>query len=149
MDVNRLNDGEKAAGLGGIILLISLWLDWYSVSVHGFGVGGSVNAWDAFSVIQIILFLTALAAIGAAIIKGTDSSIELPVAASSLVAALGALSVVLILYRLISTPGGSVPSGFGVSVDADYGLFVGLISAAAVTYGGYRGMQEEGTSFGE
>ena len=29
----------------------------------------------------------------------------------------------------------------------DFGIFLGLITAAGVAYGGYRGMQEEGSSF--
>ena len=34
------------------------------------------------------------------------------------------------------------------SVDREFGVFLGLIAAAAIAYGGWRSMQEEGTTFG-
>ena len=39
-----------------------------------------------------------------------------------------------------------VSSGDGA---AQFGVFLGLIAAAAIAYGGWRSMQEEGTTFGQ
>ena len=60
------------------------------------------------------------------------------------VAVLGGLSVLLILFRIIDPP--SFGSFGGVSVDAtlSIGIFLGLIAAAGIAYGGYSAMQEEG-----
>ena len=60
---------------------------------------------------------------------------------------LGGLSVLLVLFRIIDPP--SFGSFGGVSVDGtlEFGIFLGLISAAGIAYGGYRGMQEEGATF--
>jgi len=153
MDLNKLNQGEKIAGAAGIVLLISLWLSWYSVSgVNGIQLGGlSVDrsGWESFSFIDIFLFITAVVAIGAAVIRATEASVSLPIAASAIVAGLGAIGVLLVLFRLISKPDFGAPSGVNLDVSLAWGYFVGLISVAAVTYGGYAGMQDEGTSFGE
>ena len=69
---------------------------------------------------------------------------------SAIVAGLGILSVVLIVISLISPPDfGANLSGTGISHTRKIGVFLGLISAAAVAVGGYMAMQEEGTSFGD
>jgi hypothetical protein len=134
------------AAVSAIVLFLVMFIfDWFGVA--GFG----VNAWQAFGFIDIILFITILVAIGMAIMAANAQSHNLPVAGSAVVAGLGVLSVLLILYRIIDPPGGgNVDTGFGtVSVDIgrDIGVFLGLIAAGGIAYGGFLGMQEEGTSF--
>jgi hypothetical protein len=65
MDTSRLTPGDISAGVGGIVLLISLWLPWYGVSVNvaGFSASSDASGWEVFSSIDIILFLIAVAAI--------------------------------------------------------------------------------------
>jgi hypothetical protein len=148
MDVDRLSTGEKIAGVSAILLFIFMFFDWFTVSAsNGFvsvSVGGS--AWDALDVIPIILLIAILAAVGVAVVRLTEADFEPTISMNAVVAILGIVSVLLILYRIISPP----DSGFsGVSVDPAVGIFLGLISAAGIAYGGYRAMQEEGASFGE
>ncbi len=143
MDLNRLNDGERIAGIGGVVLLISLWLSWYGVPgvADVAGIDTTANAWQSFDLIDIILFLTAVVAIGAALLSASGEAVSLPVAASSVVAGMGALSVLLVLYRIINPPGPGE-----ADLDLKFGIFVGLLAAGAVAYGGYRGMQEDAGS---
>ncbi len=152
MDLDKLNQGEKIAGIAGIVLLISLWLAWYSgAKVNGIEVpgAGSASGWEALSLIDIIVFITAVVAIASAFLAANEGDAGLPVALSAVVTALGALSVLLILFRIIDVPTGDIPDGVDVSIGRGFGIFVALIAAAGVTYGGYLGMQEEGTSFGD
>lgn len=154
MDLNKLNQGEKIAGVAGIVLFISLFFAWYGggsfsgtvngVAVNVSGGGGSASGWESLSFIDLIVALTAIVAIGSALLAASEGDAGLPVAASSVVTGLGALSVLLILFRIIDKPF-DVPDG--VDIGLKWGIFVALIAAAGVTYGGYRGMQEEGTSF--
>jgi multisubunit Na+/H+ antiporter MnhF subunit len=148
MNVDRLSTGEKIAGGSAILLFIFMFFDWFTVSAsNGFvsvSVGGS--AWDALDVIPIILLIAILAAVGVAVIRLTEADFEPTISMNAVVAILAIISVLLILYRIISPP----DSGFsGVSVDPAVGIFLGLIAAAGMAYGGYRAMQEEGASFGE
>jgi hypothetical protein len=148
MDVDRLSTGEKIAGVSAILLFIFMFFDWFTVSAsNGFvsvSVGGS--AWDALDVIPIILLIAIVAAIGVAVVRLTEAAFEPTISMNAIVAILGIISVLLILYRIISPP----DSGFsGVNVDPAVGIFLGLISAAGIAFGGYRAMQEEGASFGE
>jgi hypothetical protein len=149
-DLSRLRRGEKIAAAAAVLLFILMFFDWYSVSVSGgplggFSVGGS--AWQAFDVLDIYLFLVILAAIGLAVLTATERSPALPVTASVIVTALAGLGTLLVLYRLIDTPVGDVPDG--VDVGRTVWAFLGLIAVAAITYGGYLSMHEEGTSFSD
>jgi hypothetical protein len=154
-DRNRLNTGELIAGIAGVVLLVDLWFDWYGVSVSaaggllkGFSIGVSATAWEAFSVIDIILFLVALIAIAIAVLKATNRLPEIGVPASTILTIAGGLALLLILYRTIDTPV-DTHGVQGIDVSRKLGLWLGLLSAAALTYGGWRAMQEEGTSFSD
>src|SRR5512144_904751 len=148
MDVNRLSTGEKIAGVAGILLFIFMFFDWFTASAsNGFisvTVGGS--AWDALEVIPIILMIAIVAAVGVAVIRLTDAVFEPAISMNAVVAVLGVISVLLILYRIISPPDSGISE---ISVDPAVGIFLGLIAAAGIAYGGHRAMQEEGVTFGD
>src|SRR5918998_4874450 len=116
MDTNRLRTGELIAGIAGAVLLIVMFLSWFGApdtvtsggvtidvgdAAEDLGVDTTVNAWQSFSFIDIILFLTAAVAIGLAVATAMAQKVALPVAASALTAGLGILSTLLVLYRLI------------------------------------------------
>lgn len=159
-DTNRLSTGEMIAGISGVVLLISMFLKWYSVSVSGgggilgdasFGVG-SANAWESFGIIDLILFVVAVVAIANAILKAMARDVDLPWPTATIVAAAGALAFLLILFRLLVDPVdvGDLPGTVDVDVGRGLGLFLGLISAAGIAYGGWRAMSETpgGTGLG-
>ena len=64
MDVNRLSRGEQIAGIAAVLLLIDMFLNWYGANLNGqlsqaakrFGVDTHVNAWQAFSTTDILIF---------------------------------------------------------------------------------------------
>lgn len=148
MEVDKLSTGEKIAGVSGVLLFIFMFLDWFSVSAsNGFvtiSVGG--NAWDALDVIPIILLIAIVAAVGVAVVRLTDAVFEPAISMNAVVAVLGAISFLLILYRIISPPDSGVS---GIDVSPEVGIFLSLIAAAGIAYGGYRAMQEEGVTFGD
>lgn len=154
MDANRLSTGEKIAGVSAVLLFIFMFIDWFKIEVSGGGgfVGGSLggDAWEWFSYIDLLLLLTVVVAVAVAIIRLTDAIFEPPVSLNAVVAILGGLSVLCVLFRIIDPPGASEQFG-GVSVDVgrQIGVFLGLLASAGIAYGGYRAMQEEGTSFGD
>ena len=153
MDLNRLRPGEQIAAVAAIVLLLDMFIfKWFGLKVSattplgGFTAEGSRNAWGSFSFIDIILFITVLAALGMAYLRASNTDVALPVAASVVVALLGALSTLLVLIRIISPPDFGVDVS-GIDHTRKIGAFIGLISAAVLTYGAWRTMQEEGTSF--
>jgi hypothetical protein len=154
MDVSRLRTGELVAGVSGIALFIFMFLPWFGFDLGGaasdiaenLGVNVEVdvpdanfNAWESFDFIDLVLFLTALVAVGLAVATAMSATPNLPVAASAITAGLGILATALVIYRVIDPVG---------DADRKVGLFLGLIAAAGVAVGGWMAMQEEGTSFG-
>jgi hypothetical protein len=153
MDVDKLNTGEKIAGVSAVLLFIFMFFTWFGVEVSGSGgfsgtvPGAGGSAWDALDFIPIVLVITIVAALVNVFLRLSDSEYEPPVSMNVAVAVLGGLSTLLVLFRIVDPP--SFGSFGGVSVDAtlEFGIFLGLISAAGIAFGGYKAMQEEGSTF--
>ena len=149
--MDNLSTGEKIAGVAGVALLLIMFIfDWFSVDAGagGFEISVGGNAWEVFDFIDIVLFVTVLAAIGLAVSAATSSQVNTPVALSAITAGLGILSALLVLYRIIDPPGSGDAEDLGVEIGRSVGVYLGFIAAAAIAYGGWRAMEEEGTSFG-
>lgn len=150
--MDRLSTGEKIAGGSAVLLFIFMFFDWFTVDFSSsdglFSVSAGGNAWDVFSWIDLFMLLTVIVAIAVVVIRVSDAIVEPPFSINAAVAILGGLSVLFILYRIIDPPidTGDLP---GVDVGRAIGVYLGLLAAAGITYGGYRAMQEEGASFGE
>ena len=147
MNVDRLGRGELIAGISGLVLIVVMFLGWWGapglegVDLEALGIEGAdttANAWELADFMDIIWFVTGLVAVGLAVAAATARTVSLPVAASALTAGLGILSTILILYRIIDPP---------FDADREFWVFVGLIAAGGIAYGGWQSMQEEGTTF--
>ncbi|HEY0633125.1 MAG TPA: hypothetical protein VGC98_13800, partial [Thermoleophilaceae bacterium] len=67
-DTTRIRFGEMIAAAAGLVLIISLFLEWYTVDVKGFtGNLPTVTGWKALGFIDILLFLIGVIAIAAAV----------------------------------------------------------------------------------
>lgn len=153
MELDRLSIGEKIAAVSGVLLFVFMFFDWYGVEVSGVGgftgsiSGAGGSAWDALDVIPIFLMLAIVVALGVAIVRLTDADLEPPVSMNAVVAALGGLAVLLILYRIVDKPGGGDFGGVAVGLTLKPGIFLALIAAAGIAYGGWSAMREEGLTF--
>jgi hypothetical protein len=155
MDFAALNRGEKIAGVAGILLILVMFIfDWFGLKFTAGGAGfafsaeGGRNAWGSYGFTDIVLFITALAAIGLALMAASDAEVGLPVAMSAIVTGLGILSLILVVISIISPPDfGANLSGTGIDHERKIGVWLGLLTVLGLTAGGYLAMQEEGTSF--
>jgi hypothetical protein len=156
MDLSKVRGGQLIAAIGGVVLLFTLlFLNWYGVEGSidiGFGdfelnagASASFNAWDGQGLLgtlaNLVILAAGVAAVGLAVLTATSRTVALPVAASALTAGLGIGSVVLVLGRMLFQPG---PNAL---IDLKFGIYLALVSAAVVAYGGWQSMQEEGTTF--
>ncbi len=158
-DVSRLRRSHWITSGGAVAFFVFLFFfNWYggsykgTIPVGGGSFGASVNftGWDTFTNSRWIWLLTIIVAIGAVLLVAGQRRLELPVRPSALVAGLGALSTLLILYRIIHHPsGGASFAGASFGYGIKIGIWLGLIAAVAVTYGGYLMMGEEGTSLSD
>jgi hypothetical protein len=125
---STLRSGELVGAIGGLGLLVSTFLPWYSAG------GENATAWQAFSVTDFVLAAAAVIGLSVAVCVILHISVSYPVAGSSVAAGFGGVAVILIVIRMINPPG----SG---DVSLEIGAWLGLLSAIAITIGGYMGMQ--------
>ena len=142
MDTSRLTTADMIAGVGGIVLLISLFLPWYGVSVDvaGFSASESASGWEVLSLIDILLFLCAVVAI-AVVAARAAGALPPEVPAGVVLLGVGALALLLCLFRIIDIPApGDVPDE--VDLSRKVGVFIALLSSAAIAYAGWRANAE-------
>jgi hypothetical protein len=127
MDLRRLRVGEWIVGAGGVLLLVALFLDWYSDPTE--------TGWEAFTVLDVILAVVALAAIAVPVVTATHRVPAVPLALESLVALIALVAVVLVLIRVVNLP--------GEADGREIGLWLGLLATLGVFAGGMIGMRDE------
>jgi hypothetical protein len=142
-DTTRLRFGDLIAAGGGLLLIISLFLNWYKVSAEGALIDISVSAsgWDALGFIDILLFLIGATAIALAALRAFGMAGRIPVPAGLALLALGALATLLVIFRILVIPDGDVD---GVDVGRAFGIFVALVAALATLVGGWLSWNDEG-----
>ena len=137
-DPATVSRGTWVAAAGSLILLISCFLSWYSVSVSGFGAASAkASGWDATDLSKLI----ALLALAGLVIIGLElfaTNVSLPYPSSLILIGIGALSTLLVLIKMIDKPDAPSPVNVGLA----YGIFVALIAAIAIAVGGYLKMSE-------
>jgi len=123
MRSSRVNAPELLAGLCGLALLVDLFLPWF----------GGADAWEAFTIVDLLLALVGAAGVALPVIYATNSKPDAPIAATAITVLGGALTTALVLFRVLD------PVGEG---GREVGLFLGLLTLAGLTAAGWRAMAE-------
>jgi hypothetical protein len=129
---------ERYAAIGGVVLFASLFFHWYGYDtvLHGAGAEIAITGWSATTFLRFLALLVAVAAVGfpAARFAGRLPA-SLPVAPGMVLTVGGALTLVWVLFRIVSHP--------RADADLEFGIFVALVGAVLVTVGGWQTLQEE------
>lgn len=139
MNLGRLRLGEWVAAAGGAVLLVSLFLPWW---YRGGGVDPEHDVdgrtgFESFGVLDIVLVAIALLAIALAALQATQTNPAIPVGAAVLTVIFGALSALLVLYRIVNQPGRNE------LIEVLWTAWVGFAAAVAITAGGWESMRNE------
>ena len=128
--------GGRLTWVAGLALALSAFTGWYSGTGADEGVDVSVVGWDTGILGKLVLVL-GIAAIVLVLLR--ETGIELPAAVpeSLVVIALGALSTIFVLVRLISVPDEFFFAGRGI------GLGISLVAALALLIAGLLEAAEE------
>ena len=121
-----IDGGRVVVALGALLLLVSLFLDWY-----GFGGGPDgegFTAWTAFELVDLILALLAIAAIAAALEPSLRAAPRLPERAGAIA---GPLALILVAVSLVNLP----PAAQGFDSNIEIGAWLGLAGAAIMCAG--------------
>ena len=152
MDFVRLTRGEKVAAVSGLVLFVVMFLPWFAekarVEAPGIPTYDATqvthNAWQSLGLIDVLLLLVLLLALGVALAHAAGVGPDDPVVPPALfVTAAGLFAVLLILYRLIDPPGPTLELSIGqASVGRQIGILLGLVAATGISYGGYLTLTE-------
>jgi hypothetical protein len=135
-DWSKVSPATRIAGGGAIVLLISCFLSWRHVSAGP--LSASQSGWSAYSFGKLAA-LAALVAIAVVVIEQVRPDITLPVHPALALVACGGIGVFCALWRILFV---GDPDVSGIDVSPSYGVFVALIAAGVLTYGGWRRMSE-------
>jgi hypothetical protein len=131
--VRRVRIGELVSGAAGVLLLVSMFLGWYSVS----GRDDSLTAWGAFSVVDLMLALVALLGIALALSQVIGRGPALPVALGVITTTLALAGTLLLLYRILNQPG---PND---TIGVQAGAYLGLLASLGVFLGAWLSLSDE------
>jgi hypothetical protein len=118
---SQLSYGALAAGAGGLLLILSLFLDW--IGAGGFG----ANAWDLFSIMDFFLLLVGLAAVLFAAVEAFGLQITLPVNRVRALTVLGIIATSFIWGLLVESD--HIKFGFILAAFAAIAILVGGVLA--------------------
>ena len=132
----RVQPSDWVVGIGGLILFISIWLDWFKVSLGMPGYGGSVGlSGMSATKLCLLILLFALIAVAVVILRVVEVDLDaIPVPMAVVVMAAGGLSVLIVVLRMV------IHQDF---LSLSYGIFIALIAAIAVVVGGVLMQREE------
>ena len=112
MDLRRVRTWDWLTGIGGAVLLISLFLPWYSLG------GVSATGWESFSVVDVIVAIAALAAIALPVVTAAQRTAAVPQAFASTIIWVLIVAALLVVIRLINPPADDVSREAGVWIAA-------------------------------
>ena len=142
MDLRRLRVGEWIVGASGLLLLIALFLPWYELSEPVLSGSASqfedsATGWESFSILDLLLALGAVAAVGVVVVTAAHSTPALPLAMQSLLTLVGVVLLVLVLFRIWNAP--------ELSEDAsrEIGAALGLVGTFGIAAGCLVAIRDE------
>jgi hypothetical protein len=125
--------GELFAALAAAALLVITFLDWYGPQNREAG----LNAWQAFSVIDLLLGAVIVLALTLALANVAGRGPAVPVALGVITATLSLAATLLVLYRILNQPG---PNDV---IEVRAGAWLGLAAVAALFGGAWWSMSDE------
>jgi hypothetical protein len=131
MDLSKISKNDWIVVGGFVLMLIAVSLKWYGWSVAFMGqtlASASFSGWHFF--LGWFPWLLTLIAAAAVLVKAVTSiNFTLPVPEAMVAMGLGGVAFILVLIRLIASPGAGASRGIGI--------FLGLIATALVAGGGF------------
>jgi hypothetical protein len=136
----RVRVGALLSATSALLLLVIMFAtEWYGVagvpdpSAARPAVSTAENGWNGLTNIRWVLLTTILMAVGSVFLRASQREHGTKTETGGVVAALGSLSSVLLIYRVLI----ALPAGTKV-IDQKLGAFLGLVCALGVAWGGYE-----------
>ena len=138
MDLRRLRIGEWITAVSGIVLLVSLFLPWWSIGDAEF------TAWEALSVTDVALALLAIAAVVVWVLNATAKNTAPGVASEALLVPFALVMSVICGIRLLNVPGSlELPDGAPIGAALELGAWLGFAATLGVLIGVLVAVRDE------
>jgi hypothetical protein len=144
---------EPVAGLGGVVLAVSLFLTWYEFvpppvdrPPAGSEVLGFVDtytgdftttAWQSFAVIDVVLAVIALLAIAVPVVSVAAKGPAKPIGLEVIASVTGMIGVLLVALRLLDAP--------DTNLELHAGAWLALAGAIIAWVGSWLSMRDDST----
>ena len=135
---SRLTPGELMGMFAALVLLGSLWLEWFTTSdtnpnseLPGASGGEGVTAWEIFGILDWLLVAACSAPFLLAWIIARGHKLTWKPGEVTMIVGITAIVLILCNGIILGRPGDSVDIGLGI------GYFVGLVGAIGMFVAGY------------
>jgi hypothetical protein len=135
---------QRRVALASLGLFVTMFLPWYSKTdtlvVKGAikSTQASLNAFQAFSFVEAAVLLVSAGVLALLFGRAEGRNFNLPGGDGIIVTIAGGWAALLIFYRLLDKPGLQGNERISATVGVEWGIFVALLVALSLAYGGWR-----------
>lgn len=151
MDLRRLRFGDWVMGLGGVAVLVVMFLDWFEAPEGAYcdrATGDCVtvgavplNAWESFAFNDVLFALAAVMGIAAFVLTALHPTAAVPLAIASLTTLVSVIVLVLVTLRIVWPP--DIGTGDAVETTRLTGAWLGLVATTVLAGGALASIRDE------
>jgi hypothetical protein len=153
MDLGRLSTGERISSVSALLLFVFMFFHWFGFEISYDsnllflleGTRPAKSAWEALDYIPFVLLVTIGVTLVVAALRLMPEA-QLPIRVNAVVAILGITSALLILFRIVDPPTFETERTLTYEGTVQLPIFLSLLAAVGVAFGGCLAMREEGIS---
>jgi hypothetical protein len=150
MDFSKLKTSDWVIAASGLVLFIASFLDWFTVSIDGGELFGSVsdggNGWDVgffWAGIPVLLGLAMIAVVAIRAFSPETKLPDLPIGWGQALFIAGVVAAAIVLLKLLIGEDVDGADILGVEIERAFGLFLASIAAIGLAVGGFLAWQDE------
>ncbi|HEX6390035.1 MAG TPA: hypothetical protein VFZ89_11320 [Solirubrobacteraceae bacterium] len=138
----NLQATQRRVVLAALVLLLSMFLPWYSRNTSAASDKGLQTDHDPTSAISVFTFVEAaifLVAIGVTLLmfaRGERRAFHLPGGDGTIITAAGGWAAFLVFYRFVDQPSGGTSQSIAYDYGLHWGIFFGMLASLFLAYAG-------------
>jgi hypothetical protein len=138
----NLEAEQRRVVLASVVLLLTMFLPWYSRSTYAKGAKSlqtaheNVSAITTFTFVEAAIFLVAVGVTLLILARGEQRAFHLPGGDGTIITGAGAWATFLVFYRFVDQPSGAKSDNILYDYGLHWGIFFGLLAALFLAFAG-------------